>query len=111
MSCSVHIFEEECEAQILHFKFPHNANNSQHSFIPTDQVKLRNLLSLLADRGFIIFLCDRNDLGRSWVIIDIKSLIHEVYGTLFAPNSFHQHHMFVSNIGIAPMSSLQTMFP
>ena len=63
--------------------------NSQHSFIPTDEVKLTNLLSLLADRGFIIFLCDRNDLGRSWVVIDIKSLIHEVYGTLFAPESFH----------------------
>ena len=85
--------------------------NSQHSFIPTDEVKLTNLLSLLADRGFIIFLCDRNDLGRSWVVIDIKSLIHEVYGTLFAPESFHRHHMLVSNIGIAPMSSLQTMFP
>ena len=83
----------------------HNVNE----FIPSDKTVLAELLTVLSEKGFIIFLKDQNTLGNSWVIFDIHCLLHEIHGTLFSQD--HSSVSFVSNIGIAPLNWLAEMFP
>lgn len=80
-----------------------------NEFIPSDKTVLVELLIVLSEKGFIIFLKDQNTLGNSWVIFDIHCLLHEVHGTLFSQD--HSCLSFISNIGVAPLNWLGEMFP
>ena len=105
--CKVAQSEPYCTLDQLSYSIKDAHNVSE--FIPSDKTVLAKLLTVLSEKGFIIFLKDQNTLGNSWVIFDIHCLLHEIHGTLFSQD--HRCVSFVDNIGIVPVNCLAEMFP
>ena len=79
--------------------------------LPSDRSVLLEFLTILSDKGLILFLKNEDD-AQSWVVIDRAALITEVNGVLFAPKEIQRAHQNIaSNTGIVPKSILQKLFP
>ena len=86
----------------------HDANEPS---LPYNESVLLELLTILSDKGLILFI-NSTDSTSSWVIIDKQSLLKEINGTLFAPSHFKEYHsILASNTGIVPVSVLSDVFP
>ena len=77
--------------------------------LPTETSEIIALLTTLAQKGFIIFLC--TDGEDNWIVRDLKTLLEKVNGALFAPSSFKEHLPIASNTGIIPLNVLKSHFP
>ena len=79
--------------------------------LPSNESVLLEFLTILSDKGLILFI--RNtDCTSSWVIIDKISLLKEINGTLFAPSHFKEYRPnLASNTGIVSISVLKDVFP
>ena len=76
----------------------------------SDETVLVNYLSILSDKGLILFL--RNKLvSNSWIVVNKSSLLAEVNGVLFNQNIKHLPILTSSNTGIVHVSVLQALFP
>ena len=82
--------------------------NEENSSLPNDPKVLTELLTLLSDRGLILFI--QND-QSSWVVVKTEILLNEINGTIFAPRDFKEYQNFASNTGIVPVSNLLKAFP
>ena len=82
-------------------------------FISGDDENLCMLLQDLHERGNILLLRDIEKFENSWLILDRESILSQVTGTIFAPNSedFQQYQNFASSTGIVPFSKIVTYFP
>ena len=79
------------------------------SSLPSDQTVLIEILTVLSDRGLILFIHHHHS---SWVVVKTEVLLNEINGTLFAPCRFKEHCDFLaSNTGIVTTSCLLTVFP
>ena len=79
--------------------------------LPSERSVLLEFLTILSDKGLILFLKNEDD-AESWVIIDRAALLTEVNGVLFAPKEVEPAHQNIaSNTGIVPKSILKEMFP
>ena len=67
-------------------------------------------VSSLSDRGLVMFLKNKEELHKSWVVIDKEALLKEVNGALFSPHDFVECRHLASNTGIIPLSSLKKSF-
>ena len=76
--------------------------------VPDDIVPL---LKTLHCSGLIVYLENKHNLMKSWVVTSKEVLLFEVNGTLFAPSSFVEHRDIASNTGIITGSALQQLFP
>ena len=73
---------------------------------------LTSSLGTLADKGLIHFLHNYDQLSSNCIVIDKSRLLQEISGTLFAPDSFKEHHgQLASNTGLVPVSLLHEIFP
>ena len=78
--------------------------------LPSNESVLLELLTILSDKGLILFI-NSTDSTNSWVIIDKQSLLKEINGTLFAPSYFKEYHStLASNTGVVPVSVLSDVF-
>ena len=80
----------------------------EDNIFPDDQSVLVEILTILSDKGLILFL--HND-RSSWIVVKTEILLHEINGILFAPDYFKEHHDLASNTGIVPVSNLHNVFP
>ena len=79
--------------------------------LPSNEPILIEFLTILSDKGLIMFIKSTNSIN-SWVIINKTSLLKEINGTLFAPSHFKEYRsILASNTGIVPVSVLSDVFP
>ena len=77
--------------------------------LPSDETVLVDYLSILSDKGLVLFL--RNKIvSNSWIVIDKSNLIAEVNGVLFNQNIKRLPIPTSSNTGIVHVSVLQDLF-
>ena len=76
-----------------------------------DQKRIIKLLPDLHSTGLIMFFGNDETPLNSWVVADKNILLHEVNGTLFAPETFKEHRHVFSNTGVITQSSLSQLFP
>ena len=78
--------------------------------LPSDETVLLDYLSILSDKGLVLFL--RNIIvSNSWIVINKSSLLAEVNGVLFNQNVKRLPIPISSNTGIVQLSVLQELFP
>ena len=78
------------------------------SSLTTDRSLLTERLTILSDKGLIIFIQHHQS---SWIIVKTEALLKEINGTLFAPDHFKEHRDLASNTGIVTVSKLCEEFP
>ena len=76
--------------------------------LPDDIVPL---LKTLHSSGLVVYLENKHDLMKSYIIARKEILLAEVDGVLFAPSYFVEHREIASNTGIITSSALQQLFP
>ena len=60
----------------------------------------------LSAAGYILFLRNKQDLSQSWLVLDLQTILHNVYGTLFSPSQD-----VVNQFGLLHCSHLSKLFP
>ena len=67
-------------------------------------------LKTLHSSGLIVYLENKEDHMKSWVVIRKEILLSEVDGILFAPAHFEEHRKLASNTGIITSKALEVVF-
>ena len=80
-------------------------------FLPKSTGALYKICVELNERGHILFLRDKINLENSYVVVEEKSLLSEVSGTVFASEDFKQYKRLASNTGVVSLSKLEKCFP
>ena len=80
-------------------------------FLPKSIGALYKICVELNERGHILFLRDKKNLENSYVVIEEKSLLSEVSGTVFASEDLKQYKRLASNTGVVSLSKLAKCFP
>ena len=80
-------------------------------FLPKSTAALYKICVELNERGHILFLRDKKNLENSYVVIEEKSLLSEVSGTVFASEDFKQYKRLASNTGVVSLTKLTKCFP
>ena len=84
---------------------------TKEEFFPKDLFGLYRICIELHDRGHILFLKDKMAAENSYVVIDQKSLLSEVSGTVFAPEDFKQYKQLATSKGVVSLSRIKECFP
>ena len=78
--------------------------------LPSDETVLVNYLSILSDKGLVLFL--RNKIvSNNWIVVNKSRFLAEVNGVLFNKNIKRLPIPISSNTGIVHISVLQELFP
>ncbi len=80
------------------------------SFIPSTLPHLVKICDQLHKRGLLLFLRNDSSPEKSFLVIDQVTLLSRVTGTVFAPESFHQHCKLASSTGVVPLSKFSKAF-
>ena len=80
-------------------------------FLPKSTGALYKICVELNERGHILFLRDKKNLENSYLVIEEKSLLSEVSGTVFASEDFKQYKQLATNTGIVSLSKISECFP
>ena len=83
-------------------------SKEEDSSLPNDPSVLSKLLTILSDKGLILFIQHPQS---SWIVVKTEALLKEINGTLFAPRHFKEYRDLASNTGIIPASILHKAFP
>ena len=67
-------------------------------------------LKTLHSSGLIVYLENKEDHMKSWVVVRKEILLSEVDGILFAPSYFEEHRNIASNTGIITSKALEVVF-
>ena len=78
--------------------------------LPHDPTDLVKLFCSLSDRGLVLLVEAKNK-EESWVVLQRQTLLSEINGTIFAPQTFRQHQHFSRSTGVVPFSKLMQAFP
>ena len=79
-------------------------DNAQN--LPTHLPSAEDVCQDLSAAGYILFLRNKQDLSQSWLVLDLQTILHNVYGTLFSPS-----WAVVNQFGLLHCSVLSTFFP
>ena len=79
-------------------------DNAQN--LPTHLPSAKNVCRDLSAAGYILFLRNRHDLSQSWLVLDLQTILHDVYGTLFSPSQ-----AVVNQFGLLRLTHLSKLFP
>ena len=74
--------------------------------LPTNLPPPEKVCEDLSAAGCILFLHNKQDLSQSWLILDLETILHDVYGTLF---SLDQDR--VNQFGLLHCTHLSELFP
>ena len=75
--------------------------------LPDDIVPL---LKTLHSSGLVVYLENKEDPAKSWIVVRKEILLAEVDGVLFAPEDFEEHRKIASNTGIITSRALKMVF-
>ena len=81
------------------------------SFIPNSLPRLVEICEQLSKKGLILYLHNKANPMKSFIVCDHTTLLLKVIGTIFAPEGFSEHHHIASNTGLVPLSKLSEPFP
>ena len=79
--------------------------------IPKETAFIAELLTTLSERGLILFLKSQPQLEKSWIVVDIKSLLKTVKDVLLVLEGLKDHRLLGSNTGILHLSTFKQLFP
>ena len=79
-------------------------DNAQN--LPTNLPPPEDVCYDLSAAGCILFLRNKQDLSQSWLILDLQTILHDVYGTLFSPDQVN-----VNQFGLLHCTHLSELFP
>ena len=79
-------------------------DNAQN--LPTHLPSAENVCQDLSAAGYILFLRNKQDLPQSWLVLDLQTILHKVYGTLFSPRQ-----AVVNQFGLLRLTHLSKLFP
>ena len=79
-------------------------DNAQN--LPTGLPPPEDLCKDLSAAGYILFLRNKQDLSQSWLVLDLQTILHNVYGTLFSPS-----RDVMNQFGLLHCSHLSELFP
>ena len=65
----------------------------------------------LNKRGNLLFLRNKMDLAKSWIVLQKDILLMRITGLIFTPSDHKDHRPLASNTGIVPASKLVKEFP
>ena len=74
--------------------------------LPTHLPSAENVCQDLSAAGYILFLCNKQDLSQSWLVLDLQAILHKVYGTLFSPCQD-----VANQFGLLRLTHLSKLFP
>ena len=74
--------------------------------LPTHLPSAEDVCQDLSAAGYILFLRNKQDLSQSWLVLDLQTILHNVYGTLFSPN-----RAVVNQFGLLHCTHLSELFP
>ena len=81
------------------------------ALLPQNPDGLISLISTLNDKGLLLLVRDSVSSANSWVILQKKTLLGKINGTIFAPKNFNQHKKDLSSTtGVVPLQNLKTEF-
>lgn len=86
------------------------ASVSDHP-LPIQATRLCELSGALSACAKILFLRNREQPKRSWIVLDIYALLHNINGNIFAPKGFTENVFMPTNTGILRVSQLSKEFP
>ena len=72
---------------------------------------LYKICEQLNGRGHILLMKDYKSPLNSWIILNKAALLSQVFGAVFAPQGFKEHHQIANSTGIVPLSKLASMLP
>ena len=73
--------------------------------LPTNLPPAEVVCSDLSATGHFLFLPNKEDLSKSWLILDVTAILHDVYGKLFSSKNI------VDRFGLLKSLNLQCLFP
>ncbi len=79
-------------------------DNAQN--LPIHLPSPEDLCKDLSAAGYILFLRNKQDLFQSWLVLDLQTILHNVYGTLFSPS-----RTVVNQFGLLHCTHLSELFP
>ena len=71
---------------------------------------LHAICEQLSQRGNILFMTNKEDPEKSWIILNKTTLLTDVNGALFAPEGFKEHKKICSSTGVVPLSRMEVLF-
>ena len=71
---------------------------------------LHAICEQLSQRGNILFMTNKEDPEKSWIILNKTTLLTDVNGALFAPEGFKEHKKICSSTGVVPLSKIKVLF-
>ena len=71
---------------------------------------LHAICEQLSQRGNILFMTNKEDPEKSWIILNKTTLLTDVNGALFAPEGFKEHNKICSSTGVVPLSRMEVLF-
>ena len=78
-------------------------DNAQN--LPTHLPSPEDVCQDLSAAGCILFLHNKQDLSQSWLVLDLQTILHNVYGTLFSPS-----RAVVNQFGLLHCTHLSKLF-
>ena len=101
----------------IHYSSPFGmSDNVRISFVgsiplPFVDDELIKLLDVLHDRSHLLLLKGASEIKNYWIVLNQDTLLHEVNGTIFAPQDFEHHLTVETNTGVVPSSKIDKLFP
>ena len=77
--------------------------------LPSNPTELLPLFQTLHEKGQVLLLRNKQNLGKSWVITDIAAVLNKVTGSIFAPHDFPTHTSLGST-GVVAKSRITEVF-
>ena len=74
--------------------------------LPTNLPPAEEVCKDLSATGHFLYIPGKENTGNGWLILDLPSLLHEVYGTLFSPSK-----KIVNMFGLLSYQRLLSLFP
>ena len=73
--------------------------------------RLCDLAEELSTRTKILFLRNKEIPEKSWIVLDIDTLLSKINGRIFAPESLPEHCLTPTHTGVLPWSQIQRHLP
>ena len=74
--------------------------------LPTNLPPAEEVCKDLSSTGHFLYLPSKEGISNGWLVLDLPSILHEVYGTLFSPSK-----KIVNKFGLLNCQRLSVLFP
>ena len=81
---------------------------SKERFLPQSLEGLHEVCKNVSERGIMLYI-QTQSIESSWIIIDRDMLLHEVNGSIFAPENFPEYKE-LTRTGVVPFSKIYSIF-